>query len=81
MPTHRRGDYATASIFLPAAGFGYGTSLYDAGSIGYYRSSVPDSDNYYDSWYLYVDWGYHGMYYYYHRFYGLSVRPVQGFTK
>ncbi len=41
-----RGAYSSASIFLPAAGlggggFGDGTSLYRAGSLGYYWSSVP----------------------------------------
>ena len=40
-----RGDYATASIFLPAAGLGDETSLDAAGS-GYYWSSVPNWDGY-----------------------------------
>ena len=34
-----RGDYASASIFLPAAGFGSKTSLDEAGSFGCYWSS------------------------------------------
>lgn len=74
-----KGDYASANIFLPAAGYGYGTSLGYAGSYGRYWSSVPSS-GYYDAWSL--------------DFYssslstpngsrcrGRSVRPVQGFTK
>ena len=77
---HGRGAYASASIFLPCAGLGNGTSLYYSGSYGYYWSSVPNSDNYY-SWYLDFYSGYHDMYYNFGRYYGFSVRPVQGFTK
>ena len=75
-----RGDYASASIFLPAAGFGsgYGTSLYYAGSYGYYWSSVPyeyDSD---DAWNLFFSSDGHDLNYYSDRYNGRSVRPVQG---
>ena len=74
-----RGSYASNSIFLPCAGYGYATSLYDAGSDGCYWSSVTDSDSYY-AWYLHFNSGY-----YYasclNRYYGQSVRPLQGFTK
>ena len=35
-----RGDYVSASIFLPAAGFDGGTSIYEAGSGGHYWSSA-----------------------------------------
>ena len=80
-----RGAYASNSIFLPCAGYGYGTSLSYSGSYGYYWSSVPLSDYPYYSWYLYFYSGHHyttngysdGNY----RSYGFSVRPVQGFTK
>lgn len=75
-----KGAYATASIFLPCAGGGYGTSLYYSGSCGYYWSSVPYSGNY-SSWDLIFDSGYHGTGSYYYRYYGRSVRPVQGFAK
>ncbi len=86
-----KGMYASASIFLPCVGFGYGTSLYDAGSQSYYWSSVPYSNPYSDSdpfwesyrysWYFYFrsNWlatGY-GDYY---RVSGQPVRPVQEFT-
>ena len=74
-----RGDYASASIFLPAAGCGYGTSLYDAGSYGYYWSSVPSSGND-DAWSLYFYSSGHDTHTY-SSGYGRSVRPVQGFTK
>ena len=75
-----RGDYASASIFLPAADFGsgYGTSLYYAGSYGYYWSSVPyeyDSD---DAWNLFFSSDGHDLNYYSDRYNGRSVRPVQG---
>ena len=79
-----RGDYATASIFLPCAGGVYGSSLNLAGSDGYYWSSVPYSVNSYSyAWYLHFFSGYHSTSYYYDvgRNLGQSVRPVQGFTE
>lgn len=72
-----RGEYASNSIFLPCAGLGNGTSLNTAGSRGFYWSSVPSSDY---AWDLYFNSGDHGTYYS-DRFYGRSVRPLQGFTK
>jgi hypothetical protein len=75
-----RDAYVSASIFLPAAGFGYGTSLGSAGSNGYYWSSVPDSGSSYNSWDLGFGSGYHDTRND-ERYYGFSVRPVQGFTK
>ena len=74
-----RGAYASNSIFLPCAGRGYGTSLSNSGSGGFYWSSVPDSDDY-DSWYLYFGSSGRSTFYNY-RYYGQSVRPVQGFAK
>ena len=74
-----RGDYASNSIFLPCAGFGYRTSLYDSGSYGDYWSSVPGSDYNY-SWTLYFHSSNHGTYDDV-RDTGFSVRPVQGFAK
>jgi len=74
-----RGSYAAKSIFLPASGYGYGTSLYSSGSYGRCWSSVPDSD-YYDSTYLYFySSGTHSASNYY-RYFGFPVRPVQGST-
>lgn len=76
-----KGDYASASIFLPAAGYGYCGSLYDAGSYGRYWSSVPFSGYNY-SWYLYFFSSFPVTSHYdFYRFFGQSVRPVQGFTK
>ena len=74
-----KGTYASASIFLPCAGFGLGSSLHNAGSYGYYWSSVPCSGSDYSAWDLYFDSGYHGTRYS-GRYDGQSVRPVQGFT-
>ena len=77
-----RGDYASASIFLPSAGYGYGPSLYEAVSHGYYSSSVPYSNR--------IDGNFALRLYFtssYHstlngdRDRGQSVRPVQGLTK
>ena len=77
-----RGDYASRSIFLPAAGYGRGTSLSDAGSLGLYWSSVPLSDYSRYSWHLYFFSRNHGTDSYYgYRYNGPPVRPVQGFTK
>lgn len=59
------------SIFLPAAGYRYDNSLYDAGSYGNYWSSSRKTDApdvYFES---------RGVWRRYHnRYYGLSVRPV-----
>ena len=63
------------SIFLPAAGWRYGTSLYYVGELGYYWSSTPYESNtqyacslYFDS--SSYDWRWND------RRYGRSVRPV-----
>ena len=74
-----KGEYSSKSIFLPCAGDGYGTSLRNAGSFGFFWSSVPGSDNS-SSWFLGFYSGSHRADYYY-RGSGRSVRPLQGFTK
>lgn len=63
------------SIFLPAAGHRNGSSLYYAGSRGYYWSSAPYEIVDDSAGSLVFSSSYHGMYDYY-RYYGLSVRPV-----
>ena len=71
-----RGDYASASIFLPSAGFADGTSLYYAGSSGYFWSSTQSLDY---SWYsrcLFFYSGGRGTDRN-NRPAGLSVRPVR----
>jgi hypothetical protein len=73
-----RGEYASNSIFLPCAGFGYETSFDGSGLYGNYWSSVLYSDSV--SWYLYFYSGDRGTSRS-SRFPGQSVRPVQGFTK
>ncbi len=75
---HGRGRYASASIFLPCAGIGDGTSLYFAGSYGHYWSSVPNWDSF--SWYLSFI-SRHETSIYRYRYSGQPVRPVQRFTK
>lgn len=69
------------SIFLPAAGYRGGSSLYNAGSNGYYWSSSLDTDDPDDAWG--VDFDSYGVYSnnYYNslsRSRGYSVRPVLG---
>ena len=76
-----RGAYSSASIFLPAAGSGYGTSLTYAGSYGFYWSSVPEEGLSGYAWYLRFDSDYRYTDYRRGRYGGQSVRPVQGFAK
>ena len=80
-----RGDYASNSIFLPCAGYGYTTSLSNSGSYGTYWSSVPNSDNNYGAYDLSFGSSDHGASGHstrnYRRYYGRSVRPVQGLAK
>ena len=75
-----QGDYSANSIFLPAAGYGDGTSLNFAGSDGFSWSSVPCSNYNYSSWYLYFCSAGYGTRRNY-RFRSFPVRPVQGFTE
>ena len=75
---HGRGSYASASIFLPAAGYGDGASRSGLG--GNYWSSVPHSYSN-TSWSLLFDSSYHGTGYSCYRYHASPVRPVQGFTK
>ncbi|MBR4251816.1 MAG: hypothetical protein IKQ15_05920, partial [Kiritimatiellae bacterium] len=75
-----KGDYASASIFLPAAGYGRGTSLYDSGSYGRYWSSTPGSSRSDRAWNLYFGSGdfYRSRS---SRDYGFSVRALRGFAE
>ena len=73
--TSKKSGYTNKSIFLPAAGCRYDSSLYYAGSYGYYWSSSLNTDNPYIACYLYFDsdivvWSYS------YRYIGFSVRPV-----
>ena len=73
--TSKKKGYTKNSIFLPAAGYRYDSSLDLAGSYGRYRSSSLYADYPYEAYYLsfdsgYVDW------FYSNRLYGFSVRPV-----
>ena len=73
-----RGDYASASIFLPYAGAGYVDWLDGVGSAGRFWSSEPDLDSDYDlglARFLYFDSRDGGAYP--TRSSGQSVRPVQ----
>ncbi|MBQ6305001.1 MAG: hypothetical protein IJK78_00390, partial [Bacteroidales bacterium] len=64
------------SLFLPAAGFRYGSDLDDAGSYGYYWSSSLYTGSPRGAWALgfYSDYYFMGSYY---RYCGQSVRPVR----
>ena len=74
-----RGDYASNSIFLPCAGSGGGTSLGNAGSNGFYWSSVLSSGRN-NAWSLNFGSGFH-IADYRGRYRGQCVRPLQGFIK
>ena len=75
-----RGDYASNSIFLPCAGYGYGTSLSSSGSYGTCWSSLPNLGSSSGSWSLSFGSSSHSTYLS-SRYSGRSVRPVQGFAK
>ena len=73
-----KGDYANRSIFLPAAGYGNGSYIFYPDSYGYHWCSTPisndsriASDFFYSSDLRQTD---------NFRYYGQSVRPVQGFA-
>lgn len=77
-----RGAFASASIFLPAAGSGFTFQYTGAGMYGRYWSAVSgsadrDCNN---AWYLDFDSESCDTSNYY-RYYGFSIRPVQEFTK
>ena len=62
------------SIFLPAAGCRYDTSLFSVGLEGVYWSATPYSNSY-NAYDLYFRSGHYGWYGY-SRYYGHTVRPV-----
>ena len=62
------------SIFIPAAGYSYGSSLKDDGIYGYYWSSTPYGNSN-DAYSLFFTSGYSSRNHNRHYF-GLSVRPV-----
>ena len=71
-----KGAYADRSIFLPAPGYGSGTSFGNPNLRGYYWSSTPDSNNanYAIDRFFSTDKFYRSVHY---RHRGLSVRPVR----
>ena len=70
-----KGDYKTDSIFLPAAGYGYGSNIYSDGEDCYYWSSTQlDNDEAYNIECCKTTYS---MSYTY-KYYGYSVRPVWG---
>ena len=65
------------SIFLPAAGLHYESTLYDAGSYGYYRSLSLHESNPNIARYLYFNSSLIRTFDRYFRYSGLSIRPVR----
>ena len=76
-----RGHFASASIFLPATGYGSRSWFYEAGSYGRYWSSVPYLYSDVFAWSLYFNSSRHDVVYSDYREGGFPVRPVQGFTQ
>ncbi len=76
-----KGAYASASIFLPAAGEGYDSVLLDDGKRGAYWSSVPWAGDNAEAWSLETYASRLDYVQSRSRSFGRSVRPVQGFTK
>ena len=75
-----RGDYSDRSIFFPAAGTGYSSSLDSVGSYGTYWSSTPCSEEPSRTWGFGFDSK--GVRRYNNLRYTLrSVRPVRGFAE
>ena len=64
------------SIFLPAAGYHYDSSLSSEGSSGYYRSSSLCESGPTAAWNVYYYTYFQLRYDYHNRYYGQSVRPV-----
>ena len=64
------------SIFLSAAGYRDGSSLYSAGEYGYYWSSTPDESDSDYAYLLFLYGSHQGGVVRIRRFYGQSVRPV-----
>lgn len=73
--TSKKEGYTDKSLFLPAAGCRYGSSLDDAGSFGGYWSATRSEDDPNRAYYLLFDSGYQDWYHC-GRYNGLSVRPV-----
>ena len=73
-----RGDFASASIFLPAAGWGNGAVWDRAETYGYLLSSDPMTDGTTRSYRIIFRSGQFSFDRYYDRFLGLSCRPVRG---
>lgn len=69
-------DYSGIELFFPAAGYGNGDVLGDAGTEGNYWSSTLNSVYTDGAYYLYFHSGSVLPQNEYYRYYGLSVRPV-----
>lgn len=64
-------------VFLPTAGYRGGTTVYYAGSGGYYWTSTPDPSYAYNTCHVYFDSSNLSPTYSSYRYYGLSVRLVR----
>ena len=67
---------SNGAVFLPAAGYRYGTSVYNVGSYGIYWSTSYFDSYYAYSVYLFSGYLYPSYNYNYGRYYGRSVRLV-----
>lgn len=76
-----KGAYANRSIFLPSAGDGRGSGLYNPGSSGDVWSSTPNSGDSDAAWNLYFGSSIFARDSCRNRDLGQSVRPVRGFAE
>ena len=75
--TSNKAGYTDKFIFLPAAGWRYGSHLYNVGSRGYYWSSALSGSNSRSAWDLLFGSDYRNLdNFSIFRYHGLSVRPV-----
>ena len=70
------GEFSAKSIFLPAAGYGYGSSLENAGNGGFYWSSTQFSSDYANGLFFFPDGDHSGEGHGY-KYCGYPVRPVK----
>ena len=74
--TGKKQGYTGNSIFLPASGYRYKTTLDTPGYRGYYWSSTFGTNSNISAWYIYFHSNDFTTKYVNDRYYGMSVRPV-----
>lgn len=77
-----KGEYASKSIFLPAAGTSFHSDLVNCGDLGYCWTSTPYSGHSYYAWAIYISSSAFSLQYnYVDRCSARSIRPVRACPK